>query len=204
VSNRVWATVAFRPTLTLGLVMTKAWLVTVLAMGAFVASSASVQASCAGPPSLRDQLATAPLVFVGTVAFTSDNDRVARVRVESTWKGPNLPAYVDVHGSPVSGPFAASSADRTYRAGERDLFVLFSDRSPLQDNNCSATQIYTNELAAFAPADARPPAPITASDQIQNSISQYWLQTVIAVLIVAVAAFIGLRALARSRKTQGP
>jgi hypothetical protein len=184
-------------------VLTKALLVTLLAMGAFVAISADAGASCAGPPSLPDQLATAPLVFVGTVAFTSDNDRVARVRVESIWKGPNLPAYVDVHGSPVSGPFSASSVDRTYRAGERDLFVLFSDRSPFQDNNCSATQIYTTDLAAFAPADARPPAPLTAGDQIQNWTSQYWLQTVIAVLIVTVAAFVGLRALAKAGKTQG-
>jgi hypothetical protein len=182
--------------------MTKTLLVTLLAVGAFVAGSPGVEASCVAPPSLPAQLATAQLVFVGTVAFTSDGDRVARVRVESVWKGPNLAAYVDVHGSPVSGPFSMSSVDRTYRAGERDLFVLFSDRSPFQDNSCSATQIYTTELARFAPADARPPAPVTAGDQVQNLISQYWLQLVIVVLILIAATILGLRRLSTSGKTQ--
>src|ERR1700674_2352417 len=182
--------------------MTKSLLMTLLAVGAFVANSAGVEASCAGPPSLPAQFATAQLVFVGTVAFTSDNDRVARARVASVWTGPNLAAYVDVHGSPVSGPFSLSSVDRTYRAGERDLFVLFSDRSPFQDNNCSATQIYTTELARFAPVDARPPAPLTAGDQVQNWISQYWLQIVSAVLLVTAAAILGLRGLAMSGKTR--
>jgi hypothetical protein len=51
--------------------MTRAWLATLLAMGAFVA-------------------------FVGTVAFTSDNDRVARVRVEALWIGPSLSADVNI------------------------------------------------------------------------------------------------------------
>jgi hypothetical protein len=182
--------------------MTKTLLVTLLAVGAFVAGSAGVEASCAGPPSLPDQLATAQLVFVGTVAFTSDNDRIARVRVESVWKGPNLAAYVDVHGSPASTPFSFTSVDRTYRAGERDLFVLFSDRSPFQDNNCSATQIYTTDVARFAPVDARPPAPLTAGDQVQNWIRQYWLQLVIALLIVTAATILGLRRLATSGKIQ--
>lgn len=172
---------------------------TLLALAAFgLIGTAGARASCAGPPSVQEQIASARLVFVGTVAFTSDNDRVARVKVESIWKGPHLPAYVYVHGSSASGPFTATSVDRTYRPGERDLFVLFSDREPFQDNNCSATQPYTAELSSLAPADARPPAQPTASDQIANLVGQYWLPLVVAVLVI-IGAFIGLRRVARSR-----
>jgi hypothetical protein len=179
--------------------MTRALLATLLALGAFAAGSAGAQASCAAPPSLKDQIAAARLVFVGTVVSTSDNDRVARVRVESIWKGPDLPAFVDVHGSPVSGQNAGSSIDRHYRAGERDLFVLYSDSPPLQDNSCSATQPYTEQLAALAPADARVPAAATTSPENQNSVGQYWLPIAIVALIVAAAAFIGVRRLLTPR-----
>jgi hypothetical protein len=172
-----------------------------LALGALgVIGSTGAQASCAMPRPLPEILASAPLVFVGTVVSTSDGDRVARVKVESIWKGPDLPAYLDVHGSPVSGGGGATSIDRRYRSGERDLFVLLSDRPPYQDNNCSATQPYTADVAALAPADARtPPA---AADQIQNPVSEHLLTISIAVLIIsAVAIFIGLRRL-RSLKTK--
>lgn len=185
--------VAFRWRRALGLVMTKAWLAALLALGAFgVIGTAGAQASCARltSPSLQEHVAAAPLVFVGTVVSTSDGDRVARVRVESIWKGPDLPAYVDVHGSPASGWGAATSVDRRFRAGERDLFVLFSDRPPYQDNNCSATQPYTAELGALAPDDARPPAPPAAGEQIQYLVTLFWLPVVIAVLVVAGAALI--------------
>ncbi len=174
--------------------MKRAWLATLLVFSAFGAmGTTGAQASCAGEPRLHDLLVSARLVFVGTVVFTSDNDRVARVKVDSIWKGPNLPAYVDVHGSPVSGPFAASSVDRKYRAGERDLFVFFSDRPPFQDSSCSATQPYTAELSALAPAGARPPAPPSAGEQAQNLVSQYWLPILIALLVVGIATLIGVR-----------
>ena len=181
--------------------MTKAWLPALLAVGAiYVIGTAGAAASCVMPRPLPESVATAPLVFVGTVVSTSDGDRVAHVKVESIWKGPNLPAYVDVHGSPVSGFGTASSVDRRYRAGERDLFVLFSDQPPYQDNSCSATQPYTAALAALAPSDARPPAPPTAREQIQIWFNQYRLLMAIAVVVLAVVAFIGLRRFVRGSK----
>jgi hypothetical protein len=178
--------------------MSKTWLAMLLALVAFgVIGTAGAQASCVRIPSLQEQVATAPLVFVGTVVSTSDGDRVARVRVESIWKGPNLPAYVDIRGAYETGPFAPyTSVDRRFRAGERDVFVLFNDRPPYRDNSCSATQPYTTEIAAFAPADARPPAPLTAGEQIQNLVTQFWLPAGIAVLVIGLAAFIGVRRLA--------
>jgi hypothetical protein len=144
-------------------------------------------------PSLQEQISTAPLVFIGTVVSTSDDDRVAHVRVESIWKGPTLAAYVDVHGSPVSGFNVHSSVDRTYRTGERDIFVLFSDSEPYQDNSCSSTQPYTAEIAAFAPADARPPAAVTPVEQVRNWLIQHGLPVGVALVVIAATAFIGFR-----------
>jgi hypothetical protein len=108
--------------------MTKAWMAALLALGVFgVLGTVGAQASCMRAPSLQEQMATSPLVFVGTV----------------------------VHGSPASGSGVMTSVDRMFRAGERDIFVLFSDRAPLQDNSCSATQPYTAEIAALAPSNAK-------------------------------------------------
>jgi hypothetical protein len=183
----------------LTLLMTKAWVAALLALGAIgLIGTAGAQASCAQMPSLQVAVASAPLVFVGTVVSTSDGDRVARVSVESIWKGPDLPAYVDVHGSPSSGSGAATSVDRRFRTGERELFVLFSDRAPYQDNSCSATQPYTEALSALAPDDARPAAPPTAGEELQYLVSLFWPPVLIALLVVAVAAFIMRR---RSRST---
>src|SRR3982074_1643529 len=81
------STVAFGPRPALRLVMTKAWLAALLALGAFgLIGTASAQASCAQMPALREAVAASPLVFVGTVESTSDGDRVAHVKVESIWK----------------------------------------------------------------------------------------------------------------------
>jgi hypothetical protein len=188
--------VPFRPGRALGLVMIKTWVAALFAVSAFyVIGTAGVEASCVMPRPLPESVATAPLVFVGTVVSTADGDRVAHVKVESIWKGHNLPTYIDVHGSPASGFGVATSVDRRYRAGERDLFVLFSDQPPYQDNSCSATQPYTAQVAALAPADAKLPAPPTAGEQIQNFVSQYWLPMVLAVVVIAVAALIGMRRL---------
>jgi hypothetical protein len=180
--------------------MTRAFAAALLSLAAFgVTGTSAALASCAQQPSLPEQVAASPMVFVGTVVSTSDNDRVARVEVESIWKGPSLPAYVDVHGSPVSGWFAVSSVDRTYRSGERDIFVLFSDQQPLQDNSCSATQPYTAEVAAFAPSNTKPPAALTLRDQVPSVVSAYWLPIVVAALVTAVAGSIGLRRLRWAR-----
>jgi hypothetical protein len=180
--------------------MSRVWVAVLLAIGAFgVMGTGGAQASCAQMPSLQDAAAKAPLVFVGTVVSTSDGDRVARVSVESIWKGPDLPAYVDVHGSPASGFGAATSVDRRFRAGERDLFVLFSDRPPYQDNSCSATQPYTAGLGALAPDDARPAAPPTAGEETQYLVSLFWLPVLIAVIFSVVAFFVVRRWRAASK-----
>jgi hypothetical protein len=112
-------------------------------------------ASCVAPSPLAASLQSAAVVFVGTVVSTTDGGRRATLRVESVWKGTDVSSQVEVVGSPVSGPFTASSVDRTYQSGQRYLFVPFNDRPPFQDNACSATQPYSSVLDAYAPSDRR-------------------------------------------------
>jgi len=173
----------------------------VLALVFIGVAPSGVSASCAGPLSLPEQIQSAALVFVGTAQDTSDGDRVAWVRVESIWKGPEIAQYVSVHGSPVSGP-SASSVDRRYQSGTRYLFVLYSADQPLQDNSCSGTQPYTSELAALEPAGAKPPIMVGyPTDPVPN---RYQTELVVGglaliVLVIATAGFIATRAL-RSRQ----
>jgi hypothetical protein len=123
-----------------------------------------VSASCAGPvgpggaSSLQGQLETAAVVFVGTVVGTSNADRVARVKVETVWKGGGIPTFVTVSGTP-DGSSAAMSVDRRFRVGQRYLFAPYSASSPYQDNNCSVTQSYSSRLDGLRPTAAHPPVP---------------------------------------------
>ena len=165
----------------------------------------TAEASCGGggpgSPSLGDRIAAAPTVFVGTVVYTSDQDRVARVKVESIWRGPGLQAYIDVHGSPVSGPFTASSVDRHYQSGTRYLFVPVNALPPFDDNSCSLTQPFAADLSAYAPTDARAPGPATFSDHIQNFVGQNaWVLPVLFVLLVATALVALIRTRGRRRR----
>jgi hypothetical protein len=138
---------------------------------------------------LPAEIATAKVAFLGLVVSTSDMDRSARVKVESIWKGPVLPAYVDVHGeAPGSGPFSGSEGDHRYQAGQRYLFIPLNDHPPFADNgDCNtSTQVYTAALAAYAPADAKTPQAATPEDAVANFAGQY--STAGAITLVAVAA----------------
>ena len=171
-----------------------------LALGAFaLTGNAVAQASCFMPQPIQDELRSAPVVFVGTVIYTSNLDRNARVRVESVWRGPALPAYVDISGSPASSPFQATDVDRKYQPGQRYLFVPSSDRPPFEDNDCTATQPYTADLAAYAPADARTPDPATADDYAQNFAGQYWLQLAVGAGVLLSAGLIGFAVRRRAK-----
>jgi hypothetical protein len=164
-----------------------------------IGTANAAHASCGGtPPSISEQISNARVVFVGTVLYTSDNNRTARVRVESIWKGPALPAYVEVHGeAPGSGPFSGSEADHLYQSGQRYLFGPLNTSSPFVDyGECGTlTQPYTAELATYAPPDARAPLPATIVDQAENDIGRYWLP----VLLLTVVVGIGVTVLVRSR-----
>jgi hypothetical protein len=157
------------------------------------ASPATVAvASCVAPRPLADQIQSAAVVFVGTVVYTSDGDRQAHVKVESIWKGSPLAAYVDVDGSPVSGPFQASSIDRRYQTGVRYLFVLYSASQPFQDNSCSATQQFTPALTTYAPPGAKAPLAPTLTEQATNFVVLHFWPLVAALVAIVVLAVIAL------------
>jgi len=124
-------------------------------------SAVPALASCAGLPAPFSQtIASAPIVFVGTVTGTSDGDRTATVHVDELWRGPSMAAKVTVHGSPdVSA--VATSVDRHYQNGKQYRFIPASaNGAAFDDNSCSATREFSSDLAAYRPADARryPPA----------------------------------------------
>ena len=138
--------------------------VVVLAMAIAFLTGPPVAASCAGPITaagaapLQGQLDGAAVVFVGQVVGTSNSGRVARVKVETVWRGDMIPTYVTVSGTPAGGS-AATSVDRTFTVGHRYLFAPYSGPSPYQDNSCSPTQEYSASLDALRPANAHPPTP---------------------------------------------
>lgn len=124
-------------------------------------------ASCVPPEPLAARVAEAPVVFVGTVLSTANDDRVAQVRVEEVWKGPKLPDQVEVRGTQFSAQEnARSSVDRTFRIAVRYLFVPRDDgdsssaavgTSVFDDHLCTATQEYRPDLDEFRPASVAGP-----------------------------------------------
>jgi hypothetical protein len=141
----------------------------VLALG-FVALGLApkAKASCAPLPPLRQAIAHAEVVFVGTVVALEHEGRTATFRVEDVWKG-KLHETVIVHAGPGidaieaaerNGGGVASSVDRTYGTGTRYL-VVSEGRSGkvLRDSICSSTQPYNDELVGFRPVTAHPPLP---------------------------------------------
>ena len=184
---------AFRPA------MNTRWLALLAAAGAGVLTGAGpVHASCGvlgSPPTLTAEIEAAKVAFVGSVVNTSDGNRSARVKVESIWKGPTIPAYVDVHGeAPGSGPFSGSEGDHRYQPGERYLFLPLNDRPPFDDyGDCnSSTQVYDAAMTAYAPPDARAPELATPADAVGNFAFQYSTPASIAVLSLAALIWVGL------------
>jgi hypothetical protein len=173
--------------------MKASWLVLAAALGgSVVIGSGTVSASCAfgGPlPTVTAKIAADNVAFVGLVVYTSDQNRFARVKVESIWKGPGLPAYVDVHGeAPGSGLFSGSEGDHQYQAGQRYLFFPLNDHPPFQDyGDCnSSTEVYTSDLAANAPQGAKLPDSPTPLDAVGNFADQYSPAGAIAGSVLAV------------------
>jgi hypothetical protein len=161
-----------------------------IALALTSATAGAAQASCAVPSALPEQIKAAALVFVGTVLSTSDDNRVAYVRVESIWKGPLGAEYVNVHGSPGSAG-TVTSVDRHYQAGTRYLFILYSAEQPLQDNDCTGTQPYTNALASLRPSGARPPAVGYPNDPMPNpQLAELVIGAVIVIVLVAAAVVV--------------
>jgi hypothetical protein len=104
------------------------------------------------------------VVFVGVVAAASDQNRTAQVSVEAVWKGPSLPARVQVDGSLVQGGNVMTSVDRRFQVGERYLFIAGGNQrgTVFEDTACSPTTVYDATVARSHrpnPADHHPRLP---------------------------------------------
>jgi hypothetical protein len=116
----------------------------------------TARADCTMPPPIAEAVKTADIVFVGTVAATTNRSSWASVEVTEVWRGPDQPRAVVVRGGPPGN--AATSVDRAFETGVTYLFFPYVDSEQgLADNSCTSTTPWTEELAALRPADARPP-----------------------------------------------
>ncbi len=166
---------------------------TLFTLGAFLRPGPTL-ASCAPPLPVEEAIAAADIVFVGTVTLLANDARWVKVQVEEIWKGGDLPAVVEVRGGPEAGTF--TSVDRTYELG-RHLFVVRRDGGFLSDNGCSATQLWSADLAAFRPGDARTPTPSPDAPQGGFDVAAIVLPAagiaIIAVLLIGGAWLVSRR-----------
>lgn len=144
-------------------------------------------ASCASSPE------DSPYAFTGTVVAVQKAGRVATVVLDDGSK-------VDVQGSPELGDNVATSVDRRYALGGRYEFHPYNDRSPFQDNACSATrQISGPEPAARAYGSGdRLPAWLPI-DERQGPVG-YALLAVPVVLLIAAVSIATSRSRRRRRR----
>jgi hypothetical protein len=131
-------------------------------------------------------LASADVAFVGIVQGV--DQRVARISVIEVWRGPDLPAQVDLVVGDGQPP-GLSTGDRTFEVGMRYLFVPYRYPDGLQDSVCSLTQPWTPELAAVRPAGARPPTAASADVGFPGTL----LAAAAALLVLAVVGVVAFR-----------
>jgi hypothetical protein len=159
-------------------------------------SAPNAQASCAMPPGVEQAARAADVVFVGTVASTSNRDLWATVVVEEVWRGPDQPRTVLVKGG--AGGDMMTSVDRTFEVGVRYLFFPSPNADGFSDDACSSTMPWSDELLALRPEDAR--QPIGAAEPDPGS-DVGGLVAPIAVAIVVALALVGAGLLARGRQS---
>ncbi len=179
--------------------------VSVVATAALFAAPSIAVADCMGPPAFDEAVKTADIILVGTVTETINGNRWATVAVEEIWRGPDVPATLQIKGGPDAN--AASSVDRAFEVGQRYVFFPYieADTEPLPgvaagglaDNSCTSTQIWDDSMAAFRPADART-GEVSNEGDIQ-SIDLGFIVGIGGVLLVVVAVMLGVGLLARGR-----
>jgi hypothetical protein len=134
---------------------------------AFPLLTSPVAADCEPAGPIEDELATAPVVFIGRVIFIDGAD--ATFAVGDVWSGA-VPEEVKVHGllsqparelkliGPAGDGFDMrggsdeSEDDREWGMGLDYLVVPIVDGGVLRDNICTATTRWSDELAEFRPA----------------------------------------------------
>ena len=152
-------------------------------------------ASCAATPSIADAVLFGDVVVVGSVVKLANDDRWATVRVEERWRGArDVPDTIEVHGGPEVT--ASTTSDRTFQP-TRYLFVLTPGDGFYVDNACTATQLWTPDLASYRPAGVTPAADVVAGSQpttIDPGAIALVAVLLLALLIAIVAYIVILRA----------
>lgn len=178
--------------------LVRAALAVALTAGALLGTAAappSAAADCAPTVSLEEALLLADTVFVGSVTQLDNSNRWATVRVEERWKGArDLPDTVQVRGGPEPG--TASSVDRTFASG-RYLFVVTRGPGYLEDNGCSATTPWTDELAALRPAGVSAGTDVVAGTRVTEFDLDPFLPVAalaLALIVAVIAYLVVLRA----------
>jgi hypothetical protein len=173
-------------------------LIAAVAAIAPLAAPAPTFASCAIMADIRDAMTSADIIFVGTVTATANRDTWATVTVEDVWRGPDQPAQVLIKGGPAGN--AATSVDRTFAVGEKYLFFPYADPAGgISDNSCSSTRVWSPDLAALRPADARAAQGVVAP-VVENGFDVDGLLAPLAVGVLVAGALLGVGLLARGRQ----
>lgn len=125
-----------------------------LASTLVVVTATSAQASCMlDERSMEDKIASADVLFVGTVNALAHGNTTAQIEVEEVWAGDGLDDLVTVVGGSGQDGMA-TSIDRSWEPNGRYLVFAYEDNGHLADNSCTPTQPWSEDLAAFRPADA--------------------------------------------------
>lgn len=157
--------------------------------------SPPIVGDCMMPPPIAEAVQAADIVFVGTVAQTTNRNTWASVDVTEVWRGPDLPTAVIVRGGP--GGNAASSIDRAFEPGVTYLFFPYADPElGLADNSCTSTTPWSEELAELRPADARQP---TGGGTAEGGFDPAGLLVPIGVALLVGGALIAAGLIARGR-----
>ncbi|HEX9634463.1 MAG TPA: hypothetical protein VGB34_03140 [Candidatus Limnocylindria bacterium] len=171
-------------------------LVTTAAIVAGLAMPAPAVADCQPAGPLAQEIARAPIAFVGTVVDTGvDGAPPAAFLVEEVWVG-QLPAEsVRVRGLAVDETFGED--DRRWRRGARYLVAPIVDGNVLRDSICSATTEWRPELAALRPIRVPSAARGIAVPLLP-------ILAVAAFVVVLLTAFVGCDRVAPRVEGKGP
>jgi hypothetical protein len=153
----------------------------------WAAAANPVAADCDPVGSAEEVLPTAEVAFVGRVIDVQG--AVARFEVGDVWAG-DVGSSVEVRGVLDHPGGAIGEDDRQWENAETYLVIPFVDGPVLRDHICTATTVWTDELAALRPEDAREIAPEAPQEGVVS------IGFIIFAVTAAAVAILGISVLA--------
>jgi len=174
-------------------------------MGLMVPATLQVDAACLAPRPGFDPVAHARVAFLGTVASSTNDQQQALVRVESVWRGPQLPAEVAVESSVLPPPGVGIEDLAIFIPGTRYLFLPENTGQPFKFGGCGGPTEYTSALDRYRPGTAH--SPLSAST-VGDAVEIAWFTatthlflTVVLVLLALTGVVMALRSRRKRRAT---